>query len=401
MCIGRSSYGTRIKEPTLRRAYEDLCSGIALFLTKTDRLSSLTIFDLHIIRRLVTGYVLLVIALIVFFILLHYLEYIDDFLDRGATMEDIFLHYYPSYVPDIVRLISPLALFMACVYLTGKLAQSLQLVALQTSGVSLFRLLRPYVLVALTITAFMTWFNGWIVPKTNQTVLAFEQQHLKDAPRQVDINDIHRQNSPGTIVTVGFYDRRMQTAHRVSLQRFDGGNRLIERIDAPRMQWLDSLSLWRVEEASIRTFTTDWQEHLRYADHLDTLLNVLPHNLARTERDVESMTIPAAAQYVDELRRSGAGNTGQSLVGYYTKYAYPFANLILVLIGVPLAAVRRRGGQAIQLGLGLFTAFIYLATQKLTEPFGYSGELPPLLTAWLPHIVFFGVAIIMLWRARR
>ena len=47
----------------------------------------MTTFDWHIIRRLATGYVYLVVALIIFFILLHYLEYVDDFLDREAPMK--------------------------------------------------------------------------------------------------------------------------------------------------------------------------------------------------------------------------------------------------------------------------------------------------------------------------
>lgn len=358
-------------------------------------------FDRHIIRRLVTGYLGLVVALILFFILLHYLEFVDDFLDRGATMTCIFTVYYPSYIPEIVRLISPLALFLACVYLTGKLAQELQLVALQMSGVSLYRLMRPYLVVALTITGLMIWFNGWIVPITNQTILEYDGKYLKNAPRQIDMNDIHRQNQPGSILTVGFYEQRSQTAHRISLQQFDESNKMIQRVDARTMQWVDSLELWRIPDAVVRDFMEDGREQRAEVIQLDTVLQIYPQNLARTERDIESMTIPVAAEYIDLLKRSGADNIGQPLVGYYSKYAYPFANLIVMLIGLPLAAVRRRGGQAVQLGIGLGIAFIYLALQKIAEPFGFSGQVSPLLTAWLPHAIFFIVALIMLFKTRK
>ena len=360
----------------------------------------MTTFDWHIIRRLTTGYLFLVAALIVFFILLHYLEYVDDFLDRGATMQDIFLVYYPSYVPDIVRLISPLALFLACVYLTGKLAQELQLAALQTSGVSLFRLMRPYLAVALVVTGFMFWFNGWVVPVTNRTVLDFEMKHLKDAPRQIDVSNVHRQNRPGHLLSVGFFDRRDSSAQRISLQRFADDQRLVERIDAPRMEWIDSTDSWRLRDVVVRHFDPLTVPRRERLDSLDTQLSVFPRDLARTERDVDSMTIPAAASYVEALRRSGAGGLGRTLVGYYSKFAYPFANLILIGLGVPLAAVRRRGGQAVQIGLGLLTAFAYLAAQKLAEPFGYAGDLTPLLAAWLPHVAFAGLALMMLVLSR-
>lgn len=101
-------------------------------------------FERHIIKRLLKGFVLFVGALLVFFIVLHWVEYSDDFLDGGATIWEVFTVFYPNYVPEIIRLTSPLALFLSCIYLTGTLAQELQLVALQTSGVSLYQLMRPY-----------------------------------------------------------------------------------------------------------------------------------------------------------------------------------------------------------------------------------------------------------------
>ena len=361
----------------------------------------LTTFDRHIIRRLLGGYFFFVGALIVFFVVLHYVEYIDDFFDRGATMRDVFLVYYPSYVPEIVRLTSPLALFLSCVYLTGKLAQELQLVALQTGGVSLVRLLRPYALVGLVVTVGMFFFNGWVVPTTNATVLAFEERYIGGDTRPINVSDIFRQNAPGSVVSVGYYDRNTEVAHRVSLEQFEEGRRLASRIDAPRMEWVDSLRLWRMHTAVVRAFPEDGPETRRELERLDTLLNVYPRDLARSERDVESMTIPVAAGYVAALRRSGAGGLGRPTVAYYGKFAYPLANLILVLIAVPLAARQRRGGQAVRFGIGLLVAFAYLALQKLTEPFGYSGALSPMLAAWLPHALFATFALLFVARARK
>ena len=358
-------------------------------------------FDRHIIRRLLTAYVFFVLSLIVFFVVLHYVEYVDDFFDRGATMREVFLVYYPSYVPEVVRLTSPLALFLSVIYLTGTLAQELQLTALQTSGVSLYRLMVPYLLVALLVTGLMFWFNGWIVPQTNQTVLEFDRRYLKNAAEQMDVSQIHRQNTRSGILTVGYYDEKAQIGHRISLQRFQGGQRLKSRVDAQRMQWIDSLDVWRLHQAVVRTFSPQGSISQHEVMQLDTTLQIYPRDLARTESDVQSMTIPVADDYVSALKRSGADQLGRTLVSYYTKYSYPFANLIVVLLGVPMAAVRRRGGQAMQFGIGLAVAFTYLAIMKLTEPFGYAGELSPVLTAWLPHLIFFAAALTLLVRVRK
>ncbi len=361
----------------------------------------MTTFDWHIVKRLLKGFLFFVGALIIFFIVLHWVEYSDEFLDRGATVREVFTTFYPSYIPEIVRLTSPLALFLSCIYLTGTLAQELQLIALQTSGVSLYRLIRPYVGVGLLVTLFMFGFNGWVVPQTNEVVVQYENEYLNPSQRSTETSEIHRQNNPETILSVGYYDRDRQRAHRVSLQTFDGPSRLVERVDAERMEWIDSLETWRMEDVTRRKFSSQGLERKTTSSSLDTTLQIYPRDLAQSQNDVAAMTIPAAANYLNALQRAGVGQLERQQVAYHNKFAYPLANLILILLGVPLAAVRRRGGQAVQFAIGLFIAFVYLSIQKLTEPFGYSGALDPAVTAWLPHFVFALIVLAVLWQTRK
>ncbi|MFB6248687.1 MAG: LptF/LptG family permease [Salinibacter sp.] len=361
----------------------------------------MTTFERHIIKRLLKGFVFFIGSLVVFFIVLHWVEYSDDFLDGGATAWEVFTVFYPSYIPEIIRLTSPLALFLSCIYLTGTLAQELQLTALQTSGVSLYRLMRPYVLVGGIVTLFMFGFNGWVVPRTNEIVVQYENEYLPHGGGQTtDPSEIHRQNTPRTVLSVGYYNQDRVRAHDVSLQEFAPTSRLVSRLDAERMEWVDSLSTWRMHDVVHRAFTDSGIVRQQHST-LDTTLQIYPRDLARSKNDVAAMTIPDAREYLAAMRRAGVGNLERPLVAYYNKFAYPFANLILILIGVPLAAVRRRGGQATRFAIGLFTAFVYLALQKLTEPFGYTGTLPPSVTAWLPHAAFAVVALAILWQARK
>lgn len=361
----------------------------------------MTTFDWHIVKRLLKGFLFFVGALIIFFIVLHWVEYSDDFLDRGATVREVFTVFYPSYIPEIVRLTSPLALFLSCIYLTGTLAQELQLIALQTSGVSLYRLLRPYVGVGLLVTVFMFGFNGWVVPQTNEVVVQYENEYLNPSQRSTETSEIHRQNDPETILSVGYYDRDRKRAHRVSLQTFDESSRLVERVDAERMEWIDSLKTWRLEDVTRRSFWSQGLKRKTTSSSVDTTLQIYPRDLARSQNDVAAMTIPAAANYLNALQRAGVGQLERQQVAYYNKFAYPLANLILILLGVPLAAVRRRGGQAVQFAIGLLIAFVYLSIQKLSEPFGYSGALDPAVTAWLPHFIFALIVLAVLWRTRK
>ncbi|MCY4158879.1 MAG: LptF/LptG family permease [Bacteroidetes bacterium] len=354
--------------------------------------------DRHIIMRTLFAYVFLIMVLIIFFVLIHYLEHIDDFLDHNASLRKIYLIYYPSYIPSIIEQVSPLALFLAAIFTTSRLAQSLQMTALQTGGVSLQRLSFPYLLLGIFVSTLMFIVGGWISPHTNQTVLSYDDLYIKGRNQQIYVSEIHRRNDPSSVVTVGYFDRRTKTAHRVQLQQFGPDGSLIERVDGQQMVWRDSL--WHFSYATVRSFKSGHEER-QIITPLDTVLLVFPRDLARSVRDIESMTIPIATDYIAALQRSGLADTGRDMVGYFSMFAYPFTNLIAMLIALPLTYRRRRGGQAVQIGLGLLIAFVYLTAQKLTEPFGYTGELPPLLAVVLPHSAFLFGSLIALVIARK
>jgi len=358
-------------------------------------------YDLHIIRRLLQGFLALVGGLIVFFIVLHYVEYVDDFMDRGASMRDVFLVYYPSYIPEIIRLTSPLALFLSAIFLTGRLAQHLELSSLQTSGVSIYRIMIPYLVVGTVLTGALFYLGGWVVPDSNRTRLAFELEYTRDASQRVESSFIHRQTGPGSMMSVSFYDRRSRTATNVTLEDYASWSQLTQRIDAPRMSWIDSLSVWRLMDPVILSFDASGLASRTRLARIDTVLSLAPRDLARATGDVDAMTLADAARYIETLRRTGANDLERPLVAYYARILYPFAHLILLLLAVPIASVRRRGGQAVRVGIALFVAFSYLSAMKLTEPFGFAGTLSPLMTAVVPHAIFLLAGCIVLVRTRK
>ena len=100
------------------------------------------------------------------------------------------------------------------------------------------------------------------------------------------------------------------------------------------------------------------------------------------------------------MEATGSGALFAPLTAYYDRFSYPLAHLVLALLAVPLAARRRRGGQTAQIALGLFVACLYLAAQKLAQPYGANGRIDPVLAAWLPHVPFVLLGLVMNARAR-
>ncbi len=358
------------------------------------------LIDRHLARRLVVLYAGFVAALILIFVTFDYVEHVDDMLDRGASQAEAFRVYYPNYVPEIIRLTSPLALFLACVFLVGRLAQRFEVMALQAAGVSLRRFLAPFLAVGALATGVQFYLGAYVVPRTQRVVVAFSDKYLDQDDPQDPTSGLFRQNAPGGYFTADVYDRDRGMAFNVSLVRFDG-QALAERVDAIQMQW-DTVALrWHLESPVIQHFRSDGSALRTNPASLDTALNLRPRDLATSLRDVEAMTLPEARDYVASVARTGSGAVDAPRVAYLGRFTYPLAHLVLILLGVPFAVRRQRGGQTVRIALALFVACLYLGAQKVVEPLGANGRMDPLAASLAPHLLVGAAALLGLWRAQR
>jgi lipopolysaccharide export system permease protein len=141
--------------------------------------------DKYILLRLFTITVFVLLVLVFIFIVIDFSEHSEDFTDRGATFAEIFGVYYLNYIPEIIRLISPLAIFIACLYLTGQMSERLEITALKASGVSLYRLLVPYLIFAFIMTGTISYMDGFLLPDANEKRIEFESKYLQGKSEKV------------------------------------------------------------------------------------------------------------------------------------------------------------------------------------------------------------------------
>ncbi len=347
--------------------------------------------DRHILWNLISVTLLVLFLLILIFILVHFSENVDDFTDRGATFKQIWMDYYIPYIPEIIRLVLPVAVFTACLLHTGKMAQRLEITALKAAGVSLYRLMLPFVMFAVVSGGIVSYLDGFVVPGANKHRIAFERQYLMTSSDRVDTNKIYRQESPNTLISINYYAPDEQVGYRMQLFRFDK-TKVIETIDVGRMQYDDSLSVWKLFNVTRRNMTSTGYKEVQIAQ-IDTLLTLLPRDLARTTSDVFQLTYPEILEYIDSLKRIGAGSVELPKIQFYSKLFYPLSIVIVTILGVSLASVKRSSGTGFILGSGLAISFLYLALMKIIEPFGAAGSIDPLIAALIPHGLFFIIAV--------
>lgn len=356
-------------------------------------------FDRYIIFRLVTITLFVLLALVFIFIIIDFSENSDNFTDRGATMQEIWFKYYLNYVPEMIRLVTPVAVFIACLLLTGQMSDRLEIVALKAAGVSLYRLLVPFLLFAIVVSGSISYMDGYVVPKSNVERFEFERQYINKRSDRIDRNRIFRQESPDRLLRVNYYDSREEVAYRVVLYTFEE-DKLVKTIDASRMEYNAEAQLWEFVNVNIRRFTEVGYDR-ESMTNLEIELSLLPRDIGRSTSDVYQLTYPEIRDYLASIKRSGAGGINTPRVQYYGKLFYPFSIIVVTLIGVSIASVRRRGGKGVHVAIGLGISFVYLFTMKLSEPFGYSGTIDPVIATLFPHLLFLGGGIFLMIQTRK
>ncbi|REL24099.1 YjgP/YjgQ family permease [Rhodohalobacter sp. SW132] len=359
----------------------------------------MTKFDRYIFKRLFIVTFFVMIVLICIFILIDFSENSDEFTEKGATIAEILSVYYLNYIPEMIRLMSPLAVFVACLILTGQMTERLELIALKASGVSLYRLVLPYLIFGFLVGASVSYLDAYVIPTSNADRIEFESRYLSGSTDRIDRGRLFRQDSDSTIVSFNFFEASSNTGYQASIVTFRDDK--VSRIsNANRIEWNDSLSVWRVDRLRERVF-----DNGNYVE-TDTMnvtvdLNLYPRDLARRSSDIYQLTYPEAVSYIESIERIGAGGTSLPRTQLYSRIAYPISIFVVCLIGFALASERRRGGRGFYIAAGLGISIIYLAFMKILEPFGYAGTLSPEFASIFPHALFLLIGIILLLIAKK
>lgn len=355
--------------------------------------------DRYIFGRLFTITIFVLLVLIFIFVVIDFSENSDDFTDKGATFAEIFGQYYLNYIPEMIRLVTPVAVFIACLYLTGQMADRLEIVALKAAGVSLYRLIMPYMAFAFLAAGILSYLDGFIIPGANARRIAFEEKYLNKNSESLDKSKLYRQESANKIFKVQYYNPRDTTAMRVEAFTFKGDS-VDESLSINKMEWLPERQQWRMLDVEKRTYTSEGIQEEKI-DTLDISLNIYPADLARSTSDIYQLTYPEAQNYIKSIKRSGATGVSLPQIQFYGRLAYPLSILVVTIIGFSIASVRRPGGKGFYIAAGLGISFLYLVLMKIIEPFGKEGEIEPVIAALIPHLFFFIVGIVLLVTAKK
>lgn len=358
------------------------------------------LIDKYIVKNFIQTILFGLLSFLVIFIIIDLMENLDDFIDQNVT-NDIIFEYYVVFIPEILRLMLPVAVLLAALFTVGKMQNTNELTAMRSSGVSIYRFMIPFLVTVFFISLASIYFGGYVVPEANEHKVYIEQKHMKKDIVRAG-NNIYFQDSDTRIVTIAFYDISEGQANRVSIQEFNENNntKMANRYDADKMVYDSTNRSWILMNGMHRTFNSNVETANKFDKIELTNLNFSPSDVIMKQRKPEEMTLSELQEFAQSQRQAGNDPT-RILIEYHSRIAFAFTSFVVVLFGLPFSANKRRGGAAIQFGVSVLLTFIYLVFMKVVEAFGKNGVLDPVLTAWFANIVFLVAAIFYLTRINK
>jgi LPS export ABC transporter permease LptG/LPS export ABC transporter permease LptF len=98
------------------------------------------------------------------------------------------------------------------------------------------------------------------------------------------------------------------------------------------------------------------------------------------------------------LQRIHVPDSKRFLIEFYDRFSYPFACLVLMLVGVPLGVASRRGGKSSGFVFALLLVSLYYFLSSVGTAFGREGKLPVFIAVWSANILFAAAGLFLLWQ---
>jgi len=352
--------------------------------------------DLYIIKKFLGTFFFTLALIIVIVIIFDISEKIDDFINNNASLYEIIFHYYLTFIPFFVNLFSPLFTFIAVVYFTSKMAYDTEIIAILSGGISFKRFMLPYLISALIIGLLSFYLSNFLIPYTNKIKIDFESHYLNLKMYNAKYN-IHVQNKKGEILYVENFNTYDHTGYNFSFEKISEKG-LTYKMTADKITYDTITGHWIISNYNIRRLF-DYGDKFEKGSRIDTTFNVKPIDFSNELQPIEVMNFTEMRRFIHEEKIKGSEKLKFYEVDKHKRIAFPFATIVLTLIGISISSHKLRGGIGLQMALGIVISFSFIVIMQISTVFATFGTLTPWIAVWIPNFVFSIIGIYLFIKA--
>jgi len=359
------------------------------------------ILDRYILKSIIYIFISCIFVFLFLYIVIDLLSNLDEVLKHQTTLA-LLIRYYLSYLPIMFVQVSPFACLLSTVYTFGKLNHNNEIIAMRSSGLSIFEIARNALIFGLLISFTVFWVNDRLVPGSlaeNQKIKIQIEEGTKGKPKKNEaITNLTLYGLRNRLFFISRFLPAAKTMEGITILEQDEHQNLTKKIIATRGVYQDGL--WRFFQSITYKFDNNGQviDEPSYLEEEIMSIPETPENLASLRQKPEQMNIRQMQDYIWILSKSGATTVIRNLkVDLYQRFTAPFTSIIIILLGIPFSLMmRKRATGMSSVGVSIIVGFLYYVLEAICLAIGKSGLIPPILAASLSHIIILSGSLYLI-----
>ncbi|MBS7563554.1 LptF/LptG family permease [Mucilaginibacter sp. Bleaf8] len=344
--------------------------------------------DRYIIGKYLSTFAFTLSIFLVIIVVFDVSEHLDDFLKTQAPLRAVVFQYYGGYLPYYANILFPLINFLAVIFFTAKMANQTEIVPILSGKVSFNRFLWPYFLASSILFVIFFFGNIYFIPFTNNLSVTFERTYNNS--NDPTLKEVHMQLDKRTFIYLQNYDNIVHKGYNFTLEKFDG-DEMKEKLTAQSIVYDSLKHVWSIQDFQVR-YVNGLKEQWVTGSKKDTVLDMRPSDFEE-QRDINTniyraMSTSELSKAIEKEKIRGTGRLVDLELELYHRFISPFSCYVLTLIGVSLSSRKVRGGIGLPLGIGIFMCFLYIVVDRFASVFSLKANLPPIIAAFVPNVVF-------------
>jgi LPS export ABC transporter permease LptG/LPS export ABC transporter permease LptF len=348
-----------------------------------------TLLDDYILRDFFVYLGMILTSFLILLLVFTLFELLSDILRNRVSwwvVGEYLLNVSPYFVYNIMQY----AVLLSVLITFGLMERSNEVTAIKATGVSIYRVVVPVLVISIALAASLFFFDQFYLPHANKRQDALRNQ-IKGKPAQTylrpDRKWIFGQHS--NIYYYQFFDADRDQFANISVFQFDPRSFAItHRVYAERAHWSDVTQRWIFEQGWQRDLRGEAIENYQPFD-VTTFpsFNELPQYFKKEVKQSSEMSYEELRSYIRDLQQSGF-DVVRLRVQMQRKFAFPLVTAVMAVLAIPFSLSAGKRGAITGVAIAVGIAVVYETTSRLFEAMGNLSQLPPALAAWSPDLIF-------------
>ncbi len=349
----------------------------------------MTLLDRYLAKRIVGAMLRILLSMTLLVVVVDLLLTRQDNIIKYKIPAWAVVEYYICFIPQVIfeYHAAALSVLIAGLMVLGKSAQDNEMTAVLAGGISLRRIARAPVVVALLAAIGAYAFQDTLGVTASRTAEVLDKKYFSKIGGPVRHGTSWTNLGGLWTCHVLKFNPRAMTGQDVYLHAIRPGR--VDEIRANRIYWDEKERRWYLEDGRWAAFDPgkDWEVVSQRITRAPAPFAESPEELFALDEPSRSKTVLELAGDLHRAEHLGMPALRQQ-VEYHLKFAQPALCFVMIFLAIPFALRLRRGGFMLGVGASIAIGLAYLTVFYISVGLGYMGTLSPMVAAWLANVLF-------------